>query len=251
MASPIANSPEAPGRETLPGLLTIAIKHSAGYASRRMKLRALVASIRAHHGNTVRVLVASERVQSLRGMGAEHVPLPPGARGLAAGRNVLVRAVRTPFVAIMDDDACLIDHFVLDDIVDPSTGRTFYIDHATKRTTWERPTSGARGGGGGYGATPPSQPSRPTPPRAAQQPSGGSQLKSDAELARELAAQWDAEDEAAAEAPAARSRGGGAAEAAGGGGGGKKGAAGKQTEGWAKDDEVPQCFLTGNLLGTF
>ncbi|EOD25138.1 hypothetical protein EMIHUDRAFT_206260 [Emiliania huxleyi CCMP1516] len=61
--------------------------------------------------------------------------------------------------------------------LDPSTGRTFYIDHATKRTTWERPTSGARGGGGGYGATPPSQPSRPTPPRAAQQPSGGSQLK--------------------------------------------------------------------------
>ena len=133
--------------------------------------------------------------------------------------------------------------------VDPSTGRTFYIDHATKRTTWERPTSGARGGGGGYGATPPSQPSRPTPPRAAQQPSGGSQLKSDAELARELAAQWDAEDEAAAEAPAARSRGGGAAEAAGGVGG-KKGAAGKQTEGWAKDDEVTQCFLTRHFLDT-
>eukprot|EP00966_Prymnesium_polylepis_P153995 3556125-Prymnesium_polylepis.1 len=39
-------------------------------------------------------------------MRIRHVPLPPGA-GLSAGRNALVEAVRTPFLALMDDDVVL------------------------------------------------------------------------------------------------------------------------------------------------
>jgi len=117
--------------------------------------------------------------------------------------------------------------------VDPGTGRTFYIDHINKRTSWERPSSNA--------SPKPSytQPSYAQPPRT--QPSSFSSGASgrgnkpvdvdrDAELARELAAQWEAEDESAsAAAPASTPTPHGS----------------KEKEGWASDADVVQCFLTG------
>ena len=112
--------------------------------------------------------------------------------------------------------------------VDPSSGRTFYIDHINKRTSWEHPGSS-------------STPSYAQPPRS--QPSsyggvgggggggggGGADVDRDAELARKLAAQWEAQDESApSESSSAMPS-----------------AHGKEKEGWASDADAVQCFLTG------
>ena len=104
----------SPGR--VGGLLTICVKYTPGFTSRRRKLRALLASLRLHHG-AIEVLVATEAKVPSR-LGAPYdamladgsvtrfVVLPPGA-GLSAGRNALLREVRTEFAALMDDDLVL------------------------------------------------------------------------------------------------------------------------------------------------
>lgn len=61
---------------------------------------------------------------------------------------------------------------------DPASGRKFYIDHINKATSWDFPTASAAA---------PSYASAPPRPAAAQ-------VDRDAELARELAAQWEQED---------------------------------------------------------
>ena len=106
--------------------LSVAVKHTPGFASRRRRLAALLATIRQHHGPDVPVLVATESdfadssATSSIGSNAngfydrllkdrlanKYVVLPRGA-GLSAGRNALVRATRTPFIALMDDDMLL------------------------------------------------------------------------------------------------------------------------------------------------
>ena len=94
-------------------LLTVCIKYTPGFASRHRKLRALLASIRRHHGSMLSILVASEgelgaALHQLHseGMVSKFVSVPPGA-GLSLGRNALLQEARTPFVAIMDDDLLL------------------------------------------------------------------------------------------------------------------------------------------------
>mmetsp|Transcript_73043 Transcript_73043/g.121940 ORF Transcript_73043/g.121940 Transcript_73043/m.121940 type:complete len:1878 (+) Transcript_73043:80-5713(+) len=105
--------------------------------------------------------------------------------------------------------------------VDPQTGRTFYIDHINKRTTWDDPRQANL-----------SQPSYPEPTVARQNtPRRTAQFDSDAELARELAAQWRSEDEQASDVAAASNAG----EIEGG----------NDQKDWATDAETSHCFLTG------
>ena len=98
---------------------TICIKHTAQFTSRRSKLDALLGSIREHHGTSVHILVAVEHRDMAAAQSEEYfrhtklkfdvdfVRMPSGVEGLSAGRNALVRAVRTPFAAVMDDDLLL------------------------------------------------------------------------------------------------------------------------------------------------
>ena len=114
--------------------------------------------------------------------------------------------------------------------VDPGSGRPFYIDHVNKTTSWEHPGAlsappSGGGGGGGGGAAP-----------ALRQTQ--SQIDRDAELARELAEQWNVQEE----------RGGGGG---GGGGGGRErtesseeAGAGTRKSDWADDATTTNCFLT-------
>ena len=105
---------------------------------------------------------------------------------------------------------------------DPNTGRTFYIDHINKRTTWDDPRHAAPSAASGVGV-----PSAPAAPR----PSGGrSQLDSDAELARQLATQWRTEDKA----PAPRASTAGTTDEHG---------MSKEKD-WASDETATHCFLT-------
>ena len=87
--------------------LTIGIKHTSSYSQRRLLLAQLLRSIRHHHGAELRILVADDGGQPdhdvLRAHAAQYVPLPAAA-GLSYGRNALVRATKTEFVAVMDDD---------------------------------------------------------------------------------------------------------------------------------------------------
>jgi len=87
--------------------LTIGIKHTSSYLQRRLLLAQLLRSIRHHHGTELRVLVADDGGQPdgdvLQATAAHYVPLPAAA-GLSYGRNALVRATRTEFIALMDDD---------------------------------------------------------------------------------------------------------------------------------------------------
>ena len=46
-------------------------------------------------------------------------------------------------IAIVDDDACLLDHFVLDDIVDPRTGKLIAHGVAGQSESW-KDTQGVR-----------------------------------------------------------------------------------------------------------
>ena len=121
--------------------------------------------------------------------------------------------------------------------IDPTSGRTFYVDHANKRTTWEDPRAGGGGGGGGGGGYQP-QGRVDMPFTAAEAAPRQSQreVASDAELARELAAQWDAEEQSTADVDALRERVASVAKEAGS----KVG-----NEGWASDKDAMHCFLTG------
>ncbi|KAL1528615.1 hypothetical protein AB1Y20_009953 [Prymnesium parvum] len=112
-AAPLRDA--AAGVHSVHELVTVCIKHTSGYDSRRVKLMDLLRSIRLHYGVKMRVLVASESKEGARKesffhsrMKVSHVPLPKGA-GLSAGRNALVQAVRTPFLALMDDDVVFRD----------------------------------------------------------------------------------------------------------------------------------------------
>lgn len=68
-------------------------------------LQQLLGSIREQHGYRLRILVADDGgiADSDLLWGAELLALPEGT-GLSAGRNALVSATRTPFLAMLDDD---------------------------------------------------------------------------------------------------------------------------------------------------
>ena len=87
--------------------LTIGIKHTSSFRRRRQMLNILLRSIRRKYDEGVRILVADDgaaaEVSVLRALGAELLVLPPRS-GLSHGRNALVRATRTPFFALLDDD---------------------------------------------------------------------------------------------------------------------------------------------------
>ena len=99
---------------------------------------------------------------------------------------------------------------------DPTSGRKFYIDHINKNTSWEFPTAAASS---------PSYASAPRPAAAA--------VDRDAELARELAAQWEQEDTATR--PGQDSDDDDAID--------DHGVAKKKQ--WASDALTTNCFLTG------
>eukprot|EP00965_Chrysotila_dentata_P254674 6211960-Pleurochrysis_carterae.AAC.1 len=99
--------------------LTVAVKHSAGFESRREKLRQLIASLRKLLPSSVVLLVASDRSHSFfEGYGVQHVRLPAHANGLSAGRNALLNAVQTEYVALMDDDLILHDQSSISTLMD-------------------------------------------------------------------------------------------------------------------------------------
>jgi len=105
--------------------------------------------------------------------------------------------------------------------VDPASGRKFYINHANKSTSWELPTAG--------GGAPPSQPSYAVAPRQASPDSRLEAIDRDAAMARELAAQFDA-------------------EAGDDSGNDDDEAKGSKKE-WASDASTTNCFLTGVKFG--
>ena len=95
------------GSHLLSGV-TVGIKHTSRFASRREKLHLLLASIRRRYPDRqLRILVADDGGAAdrevLRGFGARHLRLQPNA-GLSHGRNALVQATRTPFLVLLDDD---------------------------------------------------------------------------------------------------------------------------------------------------
>lgn len=87
--------------------VTVGVKHTSTFPRRRQMLALLVQSIRDRYGLPLRVLVADDGgrpdTEMLASFSAELISLPSRA-GLSYGRNALVQATRTPFVAIMDDD---------------------------------------------------------------------------------------------------------------------------------------------------
>ena len=78
-------------------------------------LNTLLLSIRERHGYALRVLVADDGGMADKNKlwGAELLSLSDSA-GLSRGRNVLVRATRTPFLALLDDDVLFHDATRLD-----------------------------------------------------------------------------------------------------------------------------------------
>ena len=96
------------GSSHLLSSVTVGIKHTSRFASRREKLALLLASIRRRYPDRqLRILVADDGGaadrQVLRAFGARHLWLPPNA-GLSHGRNALVQATRTAFLVLLDDD---------------------------------------------------------------------------------------------------------------------------------------------------
>ena len=88
--------------------VTVGIKPTSGFASRREKLQLLLVSIRRRYPDRqLRILVADDGGAAdrevLRGFGARLLRLPLNA-GLSYGRNALVQATRTPFLVLLDDD---------------------------------------------------------------------------------------------------------------------------------------------------
>ena len=107
--------------------------------------------------------------------------------------------------------------------VDPASGRKFYINHANKTTSWELPGAG--------GGAPPSQPSYAVAPRQASPDARLEAIDRDAAMARELAAQFDAEDAAEDDS------------------GNEDDDAKGSKKDWASDASTTNCFLTGVKFG--
>jgi len=91
----------------LEDVVTVGIKHTSNFARRRVMLGLLLRSVREQHGPLLPIVVADDGGAPdhaiLTAYGAQHVPLP-AASGLSHGRNAIVNATRTPFLALMDDD---------------------------------------------------------------------------------------------------------------------------------------------------
>ena len=92
---------------SLENVVTVGIKHTSNFPRRRIMLGLLLQSVREHCGPAVPVLVADDGGApdraALAAAGASYIELPAFS-GLSHGRNAIVRATRTPFVALMDDD---------------------------------------------------------------------------------------------------------------------------------------------------
>lgn len=88
-------------------VVTVGIKHTSNFARRRAMLNMLLRSVRQNYGPSLPILVAddggSPDLTVLTSFGAQHIALP-AASGLSHGRNAIVLATRTPFLALMDDD---------------------------------------------------------------------------------------------------------------------------------------------------
>eukprot|EP00966_Prymnesium_polylepis_P144450 3335740-Prymnesium_polylepis.1 len=101
--------------------VTIGIKHTSQFRKRREMLEILLRSIRRLHGHQLRIIVADDGGASdeavLRTWNAELLKLPTSS-GLGHGRNALVRATRTRFFALLDDDVLFHQHTGLSDLVD-------------------------------------------------------------------------------------------------------------------------------------
>ena len=96
-----------PAERDLAALVTVGIKHTSAFPRRRAMLGVLLASIRARYGDSLRILVAddgrSAHKPTLQRHGARRIVLPRDS-GLSHGRNELVRAARTPYITLLDDD---------------------------------------------------------------------------------------------------------------------------------------------------
>ena len=88
-------------------VVTVGIKHTSNFPLRRAMLNLLLRSVRQNHGPSLPILVADDGgmpdLVALTSFGAQHIALP-AASGLSHGRNAIVLATRTPFLALMDDD---------------------------------------------------------------------------------------------------------------------------------------------------
>lgn len=107
------SSMSAAGESAAAGLLhevTVGIKHTSSFVQRRLLLGQLLRSIRRLHGSALRILVADDGSEAdhevLRANAADHIALPANA-GLSYGRNALVQATTTAFIAILNDDVLL------------------------------------------------------------------------------------------------------------------------------------------------
>ena len=92
---------------SLQSSITIGIKHTSRFASRREKLELLLRSIRRQYPERLRVMVAddggSPDKELMRSLSVRYIKLPSNA-GLSHGRNALVQATRTPFIVMLDED---------------------------------------------------------------------------------------------------------------------------------------------------
>ena len=98
-------SSSVPSTYSVAKAITVCIKHTSRFARRRVMLQQLLQTVRHRYGYGMRVLVADDGgvADETQLWGAELIVLPAAA-GLSAGRNALVSATRTPFLAIVDDD---------------------------------------------------------------------------------------------------------------------------------------------------
>lgn len=105
-----ARLPQSAAGTSMADELTVCIKHTSRFARRREMLGLLLLSVRQRLGAAPRILVADDGGAadhaSLRRAGAELIRLPAAA-GLSFGRNELVAATRTPYLAMLDDDVLL------------------------------------------------------------------------------------------------------------------------------------------------
>lgn len=89
--------------------ITVAIVYSSGQSHRH--LRNLVRSVRHHHGSLLPIIVAvPSRLSVLSRWNAQQIVLPMTHGGPAVGRNAIVRAAQTRFLAFIGADTELHDN---------------------------------------------------------------------------------------------------------------------------------------------